>query len=310
MSAATGKAGDTITVNVNLSNTVNNAGFSYKLNYDVNVFEIDTALNEDYGFGNYVDTNFLDYYFYSGLMPGKKWDTFLFSANATAGTISGSGLRSATGTGITTNNNINNMQIAGFILKVKDGANAGDSQITLTEANTIDAGESFDTPMIVTPVTFKVESSVDLVTAPVVEGLGAQIRTTGIQGLRFGTKLTKNDFFKGIGLSGVNKTGGVITEVSYGTLILPTAYLGGQELTIDGTYGIYTVANVPGDKIYEETSNHIIFTAVLTGIPTTQYNTSFTARAYIKYKLDGVDQVAYFAPIVRTVNGVTDAAMQ
>lgn len=304
LSAETGKAGDTITANVNLSNTVNTCQISYKLKYDPNVFEIDATQNVDYEQPNCIDTNFLDYY--AGLTVGKKWGLLTMGTNVTAGTIAVTGARA---TGITATNNINNIQIGGFILKVKDGASAGDSQITLILATTMDAGEGSTVGMIYSPVTFKVESGVDLVTAPVVTGLGAQIRTTGIQGLRFGTKLTKNDFFKGIGLTGSDKNGAVVTDITYGTLILPTAYLGGAELTIDGVYG-KTVANVLGTNIYEETPAYIVFTAVLTGIPAAQYDTSFTARAYVKYKLDGVDQIVYFEPIARTVNGVTAASMQ
>jgi hypothetical protein len=274
------------------------------LKYDPNVFEIDTTENVDYGIDNYVDVNFQDAY--DVIRPLKKWGSLSYNENVELGTISTAGLRTE-GTGISTTNNTNNMQIGGFILKVKDGANAGDSQITLIDTETVDVGQDFGIPMIVTPVTFNVESSVDLVTAPVVNALGAQIRTTGVQGLRFGTKLTKNDFFKGIGLNGVNKTGGVVSDVQFGTLILPTAYLDGKELTINGSYG-YTVADVPAAKLYEETSSYIVYTAVLTGIPEAQYDTSFTARAYIKYKLDGVDQIVYFEPIARTVNAVISAS--
>jgi hypothetical protein len=222
---------------------------------------------------------------------------------ATAGII---GLGAA-GTAVDAEANETNVCIGKYYLKVKSGAAVGTSQITLLDTATADGGESFGETMVVTPVTFNVESSVDLVMAPVVNTLGAQIRTTGIQGLRFGTKLTKNDFFKGIGLTGVNKTGGVITDIQFGTLILPTAYLSEQELVIGGTYS-KTVANVIGTNIYEETPTYIVFTAVLTGIPEAQYDTSFTARAYVKFKVDGVDQVVYFDPIERTVNGVKDSS--
>ena len=303
LSATTGKEGDTIIANVYLSSTVNTLAMGYRLKFDPNVYAINATSNEDYEAPFCVNTDFMDDY--RNLALGKKWGSLAYGADATLGEISVGGSRT---TGITTANNSIDLLIGSFTLTVKAGAEAGDTQITLIDATTADVGEGFGAPMIVTPVTFTVEGSVDLVTAPVVETLGAQVRTTAPQGLRFGTKITKNQFFKGIGLTGADKNGAEITDIQYGTLIIPSDYLNGVELTLANQALIsYTIADVAGVKIYEENAGYIVFTAVLTEIPEANYNMMFTARAYMKYKLDGVDQIVYFAPIERSVNGVNNS---
>ena len=152
LSDETAEAGDTIIVNVNLSNTENVLTIGYRLSFDPNVFSIDTDTNEDYETPNCIDADFLDYYY--SLTAGRRVGaTLAFGANPEEGTISVGGTRTS---GVSAANNINDKLIGGFVLTVKSDAILGDTTITLIDASTSDAGESFGAPMIFTPVTFTV----------------------------------------------------------------------------------------------------------------------------------------------------------
>lgn len=122
--------------------------------------------------------------------------------------------------------------------------------------------------------------------------LGAQVRTSLPQGLRFGTEV---DF-------GKNKKD--ITDISYGTLIAVTNQLNGEELTIESDKVYY---NCQG-SIYSEKGNKIVFTGEITGLSKDgKYDTvNFTARAYIRYKQKGSTKytVLYADPIVRNVDNI------
>ncbi len=121
---------------------------------------------------------------------------------------------------------------------------------------------------------------------------GAQIRTSGNQGIRFGTKLTKDEYFS------------KCEDVSYGTLIAVTNQLGKEELTIDSECRFLdSRANV-----LEETDSYICFSGEITDFPENgDYDTvNFTARAYVKYKAPKDDEytVIYTEPIVRSVSQI------
>lgn len=122
--------------------------------------------------------------------------------------------------------------------------------------------------------------------------LGTQIRVGGRQGLRFGTKVVKDDYF--------NKC----SDVSYGTLIVPTSLLGGKKLNLDYKGDVYNCAA----KIYEEDKDYLIFTGEITGFPDDgKYDdTNFTAVGYIKYKEPDSKKYTtiYTDEIVRNVNMV------
>ncbi len=97
---------------------------------------------------------------------------------------------------------------------------------------------------------------------------GAQIRTTGNQGLRFISSIDKTtvDFDR---------------VVEYGTVLIPTADLTDiSELVIGATLNGHAVAKVAAKNLYEVTDSTTTFTAVLTNIKEKNYAREYTARAY------------------------------
>ena len=71
-------------------------------------------------------------------------------------------------------------------------------------------------------------------------------------------------------------------EVSYGAVLIPTSYLGGEELDAAvKTYGTYNVLDVPAVNTIGD-DEVVKFAAVLTNIPTSFYNTEISARGYAK----------------------------
>ena len=122
--------------------------------------------------------------------------------------------------------------------------------------------------------------------------LGAQVRVSGKQGIRFGSRLQKDDYFE------------KCTDVSYGTLIAVTNQLGKKELTLDAECDFLdSTANV-----IEETDSQIVFSGEITNFPGNgDYDTvNFTARAYVKYKAPKDDEytVSYAEPVVRSVSQI------
>lgn len=125
--------------------------------------------------------------------------------------------------------------------------------------------------------------------------LGAQIRTKGRQGLRFGTQIDTDEFYK------------KCTSVSYGTLIAPTASLKSDKLTLNYKGNMYNAKGV----ICEKGENYLIFGGAITDFPENgDYDdTNFTAVGYVKYKAPNSDEytVVYSEPIIRNVNMVKSA---
>ena len=97
---------------------------------------------------------------------------------------------------------------------------------------------------------------------------GAQIRTTGAQGLRF--------------ISTIDKTNPAFANVvEFGTVLIPTADLTDlSELTIGATLNGHTVAKVPAVNLYADDAETVTFTAVITNIAEKNYAREYTARAY------------------------------
>ena len=97
---------------------------------------------------------------------------------------------------------------------------------------------------------------------------GAQIRTTGTQGLRF--------------ISTIDKTSAEFENVAeFGTLLIPTADLDQlSDLKIGATLKGHTVAKVPAKNLYSDDGETITFTAVLTNVAAKNYDRAYTARAY------------------------------
>ena len=122
--------------------------------------------------------------------------------------------------------------------------------------------------------------------------LGAQIRVSGKQGIRFGSAVQKDDYFA------------KCTDVTYGTLIAVTNQLGKKELTHEAECDFL---DSPA-RVIEETDSQVVFSGEITNFPENgDYDTvNFTARSYVKYKEPNEDEytVVYAEPIVRSVSQI------
>lgn len=102
---------------------------------------------------------------------------------------------------------------------------------------------------------------------------GAQIRTSGIQGLRFVA-----NYNLAIDSS--------IAVQEYGFVVLPTDILNGSELTAGTTYTYngnnYDSGVVKADKLYAEGEGYKQYTVCITGIDSTKYTRDYTVRTYVK----------------------------
>lgn len=117
---------------------------------------------------------------------------------------------------------------------------------------------------------------------------GAQIRTEGVQGLRFVAKIDKSAYSLTTG-----------ENANFGILIIPQNKLGKGELIDVDTE---TVGIVPAKNIMENTEEYYKFTAVLTGLPAEFYGTEIVARAYVEQ--DGV--YTYSNQLARSVKTVAE----
>lgn len=119
--------------------------------------------------------------------------------------------------------------------------------------------------------------------------LGAQIRVSGEQGLRFGTKVVKNNYYK------------ELKDITFGTLIAVTNQIDGKPLTLESDMMFLDSTA----KVLEETDEHIVFSGEVQGFKLNgEYNSvNFTARSYIKFKAPNSSKhtIIYADPIVRSV---------
>ncbi len=131
--------------------------------------------------------------------------------------------------------------------------------------------------------------------------IGAQIRTTDPQGLRFITQMSKAiDTLPGIG--------------TYGSVILPADYVGTKELTLGGKYTYnsveYEAADVPAVNIFEDKEDYRQFTVCVTDITEEYYRRLFMVRGYVEYTdLNGVDRVLYTDYYSTNNVNIAEAAM-
>ena len=110
---------------------------------------------------------------------------------------------------------------------------------------------------------------------------GAQIRTTGKQGLRF--------------ISSIAKSGDWAYIKEVGTVLIPTADLvDAADLVIGYSANGHDALKVPAARYYAEDDNKIEFTAVITDIAVANYGRAISARAYaIVTDVYGNDHVIY-----------------
>ena len=123
--------------------------------------------------------------------------------------------------------------------------------------------------------------------------LGASIRITEPYGIRFGIRLGKGgDYAR--------------TEiVEYGTLLKPARLLGQEELTLD----TQDVRRIPGETVYSENSEELIYTGVLINIPSDHLDDVISGRGYLIYKdADGNSRTVYTDTAARSFHEVVELA--
>lgn len=128
---------------------------------------------------------------------------------------------------------------------------------------------------------------------------GAEVRKSGIVGLRFTTNVSAADLAL------------LPDNAVFGTLLLPETYLDG-ELTVDTE----NVLNVPAERWYEVTDSGYTYTAVLiggdgAGLEESFYGVDIVARAYVSYEdASGTAHVNYAADAqTRSAAYVASAAL-
>ncbi|MBE6689267.1 MAG: hypothetical protein E7588_08355 [Ruminococcaceae bacterium] len=132
------------------------------------------------------------------------------------------------------------------------------------------------------------------------EMLGAQIRTTAPQGLRFGTQI---NFTDDITLEEIKYTyveGGEADTRYAGTIILPVSELPDGVTAATLTHEnapANNFADVKAENIFEYNDTFAVYTAVVLDITEARKSEELIARAYIYY--DGAYH--YFDPVVRSV---------
>ena len=136
---------------------------------------------------------------------------------------------------------------------------------------------------------------------------GAQIRIPTsakddlVQGLRFISSVSL-DVYELVDEAD-RPTSASDTGVGYGTVVMPTAILGTNELTKDTVinYGgrNFAAKVVPAVRLYAKDSTHVEFTAVMTGITEANYETKYTAVPYVTY-MDGEEEVTIYGEAYST----------
>lgn len=179
-----------------------------------------------------------------------------------------------------------------YMIADKDFKGEADVEVSIediasknSKGTVVSAADSFET---VTSFTIKEGKQNDIE----MQMLGAQIRTSLPQGLRFGTKVE------------LGSTKKKIDDISYGTLIAVTNQLGDNELTLETEQVYYNSVG----SIYSEKGSTVVFTGEVKDFPKDgRYDTvNFTARAYVRYKLKGSNKytVIYSEPIIRNVDNI------
>ena len=147
---------------------------------------------------------------------------------------------------------------------------------------------------------------------------GAQVRTTGILGLRYIGNITHalrttlvglNE--RNVPLSPENDAFNETDGISYGTILLPESCLAENELLKNGVYAIgdrnYFAKTVPAKKIFETTDGFDRYTAVLIGITEENLARRYTARAYVTYyDASGIERTVYGKPYGTSLYSVAE----
>jgi uncharacterized protein YjdB len=147
----------------------------------------------------------------------------------------------------------------------------------------------------ITATVNKVSSTCNVFVSPNLdfEILGASVRVSDPYGIRFGIQLGKTGDYNNVKI------------VEYGTIMLPTDKLAGNELTLSTSQ----VLKVKGEIIYSETSKARVYTGVLINIPQSSFGTDVSGRGYLIYEdTNGVQHTIYTDTVSRSFTGVAQAA--
>ncbi|MEG1887087.1 MAG: hypothetical protein RR177_03080, partial [Oscillospiraceae bacterium] len=125
--------------------------------------------------------------------------------------------------------------------------------------------------------------------APVASTLGAQIRTNGIQGLRF-----VNEFNYNVEAGTVVVAGKTYTVNGYGTLMVPTHVSGAEILNKENP----KVLDVPAKVDMEKSATGKKYTAVLINIPVKNYKTDIQTRAYVDCTDSSGQKVTFYGVVI------------
>ena len=123
---------------------------------------------------------------------------------------------------------------------------------------------------------------------------GAQIRTSGKQGLRFIFSIPRSVY-------GMLEHPSVTsdTELGFGSIVIPKKYLGENELVkgfeneVDGS--IKKAKTVPAVKLFDITDDHVYFTVCIIKMDESHYTEEYTAVPYITYSENGKTVTEYGA---------------
>ncbi len=139
--------------------------------------------------------------------------------------------------------------------------------------------------------------------------LGAQVRLSGEEGLRFVNEFTM-DLFKALGASGVaftQKTESDDTNEGTGFVILPESYLAENEALAKETENAYTVA---AKKIFAADADAFRYTVCVTGIEEANYTRRYAVVPYITYNTaNGVSYTFYGEQYATSIAAVAKAAL-
>ena len=162
------------------------------------------------------------------------------------------------------------------------------------------------------PTTVYIDSvSIQLTGGATIDGemLGAQIRTNGDRGLRFGTAIATNGDLE---LSEIQFDSNAADNFYAGTLVTSKADMLAGGVTSDtlthATMQSAEAVDVKAENIFDAAynDNYALYTAVVTKIP--DDSAELVARAYIRYTSDnGITyKYFYFDPIVRSIAQVDE----
>lgn len=139
------------------------------------------------------------------------------------------------------------------------------------------------------------------------EMLGAQLRTEGVPGLRFATKINVNDKFM-TSLTGGDtydtlgaKFADGVSDVTFGTLAIPLFVLEDNSFKAENLThalaGDMDIADVICKNVYDYDASSFTYTAVVTEIPEIFAEGKIVARGYVKYTENGKTVYHYFDPV-------------